>query len=146
MVTLPPFGPVSVPLRVQVPPAQLVAPLWVTWPKNGATIGQGQAVIVGSVKPEAAAPVVTVKSEDGRIVIIADWLPPDFGAVGQYMLLRARALAARGHEVTLVGLSSAADSTRLTVQSQMYSMFIQAVSTALKSMGEGQTAMARKSG
>ena len=45
-----------------------VAPLWVTWPKNGATIGQGQAVIVGSVKPEAAAPVVTVKSEDGRIV------------------------------------------------------------------------------
>lgn len=41
---------------------------------------------------------------------------------------------------------TAADSTRLTVQSQMYSMFIQAVSTALKSMGEGQTAMARKSG
>lgn len=41
---------------------------------------------------------------------------------------------------------SAEDSTKLTVQSQMYSMFIQAVSTALKSMGEGQTAMARKSG
>ncbi len=45
-----------------------VAPLWVTWPRNGATIGQGQTVIVGSVKPEATAPVVTVKSEDGRIV------------------------------------------------------------------------------
>ena len=47
-----------------------------------------------------------------RLVIIADWLPPDFGAVGQYMQLRARALAARGHEVTLIGLSSVAGSTR----------------------------------
>ncbi len=47
-----------------------------------------------------------------RIVIIADWLPPDFGAVGQYMELRARAFAERGHEVTLIGLSSAGDSIR----------------------------------
>ncbi len=43
-----------------------------------------------------------------RIVIIADWLPPDFGAVGQYMQLRAQALAERGHQVTLIGLASAA--------------------------------------
>jgi hypothetical protein len=42
-----------------------------------------------------------------RLVIIADWLPPDFGAVGQYMLMRAQALAEQGHDVTLVGLSSA---------------------------------------
>lgn len=41
-----------------------------------------------------------------RVVIIADWLPPDFGAVGQYMQMRARALAERGHEVTLIGLAS----------------------------------------
>ena len=41
-----------------------------------------------------------------RLVIVADWLPPDFGAVGQYMQMRARALAERGHEVTLIGLSS----------------------------------------
>ena len=46
-----------------------------------------------------------------RVVIIADWLPPDFGAVGQYMQMRARSLARRGHEVTLVGLSSKAPST-----------------------------------
>ena len=45
-----------------------------------------------------------------RIVIIADWLPPDFGAVGQYMQMRARAFAAQGHAVTLVGLSSKAPS------------------------------------
>jgi hypothetical protein len=47
-----------------------------------------------------------------RIVIIADWLPPDFGAVGQYMQIRARALAEQGHDVTLVGLASAGDSQR----------------------------------
>jgi len=47
-----------------------------------------------------------------RLVIIADWLPPDFGAVGQYMLLRAQALADRGHDVTLIGLSTTAGSTR----------------------------------
>ncbi|HYD05340.1 MAG TPA: hypothetical protein VEC60_06425 [Reyranella sp.] len=43
-----------------------------------------------------------------RIVIIADWLPPDFGAVGQYMQMRAEHLAELGHEVTLVGLATAA--------------------------------------
>ena len=41
-----------------------------------------------------------------RLVIIADWLPPDFGAVGQYMQMRARGLAERGHDVTLIGLAS----------------------------------------
>lgn len=47
-----------------------------------------------------------------RLVIIADWLPPDFGAVGQYMQMRARALAERGHDVTLIGLSSGEGSVR----------------------------------
>lgn len=46
-----------------------------------------------------------------RLVIFADWLPPDFGAVGQYMQMRAEHLAERGHEVTLVGLATAAAST-----------------------------------
>jgi hypothetical protein len=47
-----------------------------------------------------------------RVVIIADWLPPDFGAVGQYMQLRARALAEQGHDVTLIGLASGGSSVR----------------------------------
>ena len=47
-----------------------------------------------------------------RVVIIADWLPPDFGAVGQYMQMRARSLAERGHDVTLIGLSSGSGSVR----------------------------------
>lgn len=51
-------------------------------------------------------------ASEKRIVIIADWLPPDFGAVGQYMQLRAQALAEQGHDVTLVGLASADGSLR----------------------------------
>lgn len=45
-----------------------------------------------------------------RLVSICDWLPPDFGAVGQYAGIEARKSAERGAEVTLVGLSSTADS------------------------------------
>jgi hypothetical protein len=45
-----------------------------------------------------------------RLVSLCDWLPPDFGAVGQYALLAARERAARGEDVLLAGLSSAADS------------------------------------
>ena len=37
---------------------------------------------------------------------ICDWLPPDFGAVGQYSLIFARELAAEGRSVVLGGLSS----------------------------------------
>lgn len=47
-----------------------------------------------------------------QLVIIADWLPPDFGAVGQYMQMRAQGLAEQGHDVTLIGLASGAGSVR----------------------------------
>ncbi len=46
-----------------------------------------------------------------RLVYLCDWLPPDFGAVGQYSLLFARERAASGEDVVLVGLSSGASST-----------------------------------
>jgi hypothetical protein len=41
-----------------------------------------------------------------RLVYICDWLPPDFGAVGQYAVLFARQWASDGWAVTLVGLTS----------------------------------------
>ena len=41
-----------------------------------------------------------------RLVYICDWLPPDFGAVGQYAMLFAREWANQGWAVTLVGLTS----------------------------------------
>jgi hypothetical protein len=45
-----------------------------------------------------------------RLVYICDWLPPDFGAVGQYAVLFARAWASDGWDVTLVGLTSSKSS------------------------------------
>ena len=45
-----------------------------------------------------------------RLVYLCDWLPPDFGAVGQYSLLFARQRAELGEDVVLAGLSSTADS------------------------------------
>jgi len=41
-----------------------------------------------------------------RLVSLCDWLPPDFGAVGQYSLVAARAAARAGDQVILIGLSS----------------------------------------
>ncbi len=41
-----------------------------------------------------------------RLVYICDWLPPDFGAVGQYSDLFAREMARSGMDVVLGGLSS----------------------------------------
>jgi len=49
-------------------------------------------------------------SERPRLLYICDWLPPDFGAVGQYSLGFARELSAGGKDVVLAGLSSTADS------------------------------------
>src|SRR6185312_4493819 len=45
-----------------------------------------------------------------RLVYICDWLPPDFGAVGQYAMIEGRDWAKRGFAVTLVGLTSGASS------------------------------------
>jgi hypothetical protein len=47
-----------------------------------------------------------------RLVYICDWLPPDYGAVGQYSDLFARRLAADGVEVVLGGLTTGEDSER----------------------------------
>jgi hypothetical protein len=41
-----------------------------------------------------------------RLVYLCDWLPPDFGAVGQYAMVFAREWAKSGWAVTLVGLTS----------------------------------------
>src|SRR5438046_7712510 len=49
-----------------------------------------------------------------RLVYICDWLPPDFGAVGQYAVLFARQWAHDGWAVTLVGLTSSSSSRQAT--------------------------------
>jgi hypothetical protein len=45
-----------------------------------------------------------------RLFYLVDWLPPDFGAVGQYGLFFAREYAEGGREVRLIGLSSSVSS------------------------------------
>ena len=40
------------------------------------------------------------------LVILCDWLPPDYGAVGQYALQYARQRASGGEDVVLYGLTS----------------------------------------
>lgn len=46
-----------------------------------------------------------------KLVYLCDWLPPDFGAVGQYAVMHCRERAARGYDVTLVGLTSGRDAS-----------------------------------
>ncbi|MGE0701225.1 MAG: hypothetical protein AB7O57_19175 [Hyphomicrobiaceae bacterium] len=50
------------------------------------------------------------QSSGRKLVYLCDWLPPDFGAVGQYSMLFARELAEEGWHVTLAGLSSSGES------------------------------------
>ncbi len=52
-----------------------------------------------------------------RLLYFTDWLPPEFGAVGQYSLLFARQRAAEGNEVCLVGLAAAGDSETIEKKS-----------------------------
>jgi hypothetical protein len=40
------------------------------------------------------------------LVFLCDWLPPEFGAVGQYALQYARERASGGEDVVLYGLTS----------------------------------------
>ena len=51
-----------------------------------------------------------------RLVYLCDWLPPDFGAVGQYAVLFARQWANEGWSVTLVGLTSGQSRRETRVQ------------------------------
>ncbi|QGZ93393.1 glycosyltransferase family protein [Terricaulis silvestris] len=43
------------------------------------------------------------------LIIVCDWIPPEFGAVGQYQLAEAQRAAAAGRKVTLIGLGRASE-------------------------------------
>ena len=45
-------------------------------------------------------------SSGRALFYVVDWLPPDFGAVGQYGLIFARELAEKGQQVYLIGLTT----------------------------------------
>jgi hypothetical protein len=46
-----------------------------------------------------------------KLVYIVDWLPPDYGAIGQYALKESEERAAAGEHVVLVGLTTGAPRT-----------------------------------
>ena len=46
------------------------------------------------------------------VFYLVDWLPPDFGAVGQYGMVFAREMAEAGQNVVLIGLTSGAASVQ----------------------------------
>jgi hypothetical protein len=46
------------------------------------------------------------RSARSTLFYVVDWLPPEFGAVGQYGLIFARQIAAAGQDVCLLGLTS----------------------------------------
>jgi len=50
-------------------------------------------------------------SRINHLFYIVDWLPPDFGAVGQYGAIFARDLAVAGRDVRLIGLTTGDHST-----------------------------------
>jgi len=54
-------------------------------------------------------PLVVMTSP--ALIIACDWIPPAFGAVGQYQLARAREAAASGRATTLIGLGDVASVT-----------------------------------
>jgi hypothetical protein len=64
------------------------------------------ARVAGFVERTRSTSETSTPPRRGRLLVLVDWLPPDFGAVGQYALLEARRDAEAGREVTLVGLSS----------------------------------------
>jgi hypothetical protein len=61
---------------------------------------------VACLKAAGPTGVSTYQAMKKRLVYICDWLPPDFGAVGQYAMLDAREWASEGWATTLVGLTS----------------------------------------
>jgi len=48
----------------------------------------------------------TSSTKSEQLFYIVDWLPPDFGAVGQYGAIFARDLAVAGRDVRLIGLTT----------------------------------------
>src|ERR1700746_1453454 len=51
------------------------------------------------------------RKKSNQLFYIVDWLPPDFGAVGQYGAIFARDLAVAGRDVRLIGLTTGESST-----------------------------------
>lgn len=71
---------------------------------------------MSSDPPPSDSPVKeTSRQTDDAQIYVCDWIPPEFGAVGQYTLQRARKVAERGGNVTVIGLGRETSETTETV-------------------------------
>jgi hypothetical protein len=61
--------------------------------------------------PDAYRQQRAFRKKSNPLFYIVDWLPPDFGAVGQYGAIFARDLAVAGRDVRLIGLTTGNHST-----------------------------------
>ena len=78
-------------------------------------MADARAITVININPEPRE-AGSLREGRGRLVYICDWLPPDYGAVGQYSMLFAREMAKDGRDVVLGGLTStASEATEETI-------------------------------
>lgn len=59
-----------------------------------------------SPTPPVAREFRSRSENEPQLFYVVDWLPPDFGAVGQYAVIFADEIAEIGHSVVLIGLTS----------------------------------------
>jgi hypothetical protein len=64
------------------------------------------ASTTASENPESIGDRKTSDKKSKQLFYVADWLPPDFGAVGQYSTIFARDLTTAGRNVRLIGLTT----------------------------------------
>lgn len=68
------------------------------------------------MSPAPSAVAVQQAEPSLDLLLLVDWLPPDFGAIGQYALQFAEARAAEGARVCVVGFSSTGSSIEARAQ------------------------------
>jgi hypothetical protein len=80
---------------------------------RGGGLGQPKSEVV-RVQDKNADGIWRVGSEFNTktLFYVVDWLPPDFGAVGQYGTIFARELAKNGRNVCLIGLTAGVSENR----------------------------------
>ena len=59
-----------------------------------------------AVRDLSSSANIAAPNSEPMLFYVADWLPPDFGAVGQYALRYAEQVARSGQKVCLIGLTS----------------------------------------
>ena len=69
------------------------------------------APTTASKYPDSSGDRRTSCKNSNQLFYLVDWLPPDFGAVGQYGAIFARDLAVSGRDVRLIGLTTGDTST-----------------------------------